>query len=46
MGERLNRALPHSKLIVLRDFDHHTILLEGRHQVLRQVLGFLEGIKK
>jgi pimeloyl-ACP methyl ester carboxylesterase len=46
IGERLNRVLPNSKLIVLRGFDHHTILLEGRHQVLRQILGFLEGIQK
>jgi pimeloyl-ACP methyl ester carboxylesterase len=46
IGERLHRALPNSKLIVLQGFDHHTILLEGRHQVLRQVLGFLEGIQK
>ena len=46
IGERLHRALPNSKLIVLQGFDHHTILLEGRHQVLRQILGFLEGIQK
>jgi pimeloyl-ACP methyl ester carboxylesterase len=46
IGERLHRALPNSKLIVLQGFDHHSILLDGRHQVLRQILGFLEGIQK
>ncbi len=38
IGERLSSMISSSKLIVLRGFDHHTILTEGRHQALRHIL--------
>ncbi len=43
IGERFNRLIPNSKLTVLQGLDHHTILGEGRHQLARLILNFLEG---
>jgi pimeloyl-ACP methyl ester carboxylesterase len=46
IGERLSRIVPKAELIVLDGFDHHSILVEGRHQLTRQILRFAEGISK
>lgn len=43
MGERFNRLIPGSKLIVLHGFDHLTILTEGRHQLVRHIREFMKG---
>ena len=33
IAERLHALIPGSRLILLRGFDHYTILTDGRHQV-------------
>jgi pimeloyl-ACP methyl ester carboxylesterase len=43
-GTRLNRLMPQSRLIVLRGFDHWSVLTEGRHQIVQRLSEFLEQI--
>lgn len=42
IGERFNQIIPGSKLVVLHGFDHLSILTEGRHQLVRQILEFVK----
>jgi pimeloyl-ACP methyl ester carboxylesterase len=46
IGERLNRIIPGSKLTLLNGFDHHTILAQGRHQLVRLILEFMKDNAK
>jgi pimeloyl-ACP methyl ester carboxylesterase len=41
-GERYNRLIPGSRLIVLRGFDHLNILTDGRHQITQRLTEFVE----
>ena len=41
IGERLHRLIPHSDLLVLTGFDHHTILSTGQHQVINEIRKFI-----
>lgn len=43
IGERLASLIPKARLLVLDGFDHHSILVQGRHQVLQQIRSFVEG---
>jgi pimeloyl-ACP methyl ester carboxylesterase len=45
IGERLHRLIPCSRLIVLRGFDHWSVLTEGRHQVVQRLSEFMEQEK-
>lgn len=42
IGVRLNRLMPGSRLVVLRGFDHWTVLTEARHQIVQRLSEFLE----
>jgi pimeloyl-ACP methyl ester carboxylesterase len=44
IGARLNRLMPQSQLIVLRGFDHWSVLTEGRHQIVQRLSEFVEQI--
>jgi pimeloyl-ACP methyl ester carboxylesterase len=44
IGARLNRFIPHSRLIVLRGFDHWSVLTEGHHQIVQRLSEFVEQI--
>lgn len=44
IGERLNALIPQSRLIVLRGFDHWTVLTDGRHQIAQRLLEFVEHV--
>ena len=41
-GSRLNALMPGSRLVVLRGFDHWTVLTDGRHQIAERLGEFLE----
>jgi pimeloyl-ACP methyl ester carboxylesterase len=41
-GERFNRLIPGSRLIVLRGFDHLNVMTDGRHQITQRLTEFLE----
>ena len=44
IGQRFNALIPQSRLVVLRGFDHWTVLTEGHHQII-QILGeFMEQL--
>jgi pimeloyl-ACP methyl ester carboxylesterase len=45
IGERLQRYIAGADLLVLNGFDHHTILTDGRHQVLNEIRRFQTGIR-
>ena len=45
IGERFNRLIPRSRLVVLRGFDHWSVLTEGRHQVVQRLSEFMEQEK-
>jgi pimeloyl-ACP methyl ester carboxylesterase len=45
IGERLNRLIPGSELLVLNGFDHHTILTAGKHQLVSEISRFLGQVK-
>lgn len=45
LGGQLNRLIRGSRLITLEGFNHHNILTEGRHQLSRQILQFVDGVK-
>ena len=42
IGQRLQQLIYNSSLMILDDFDHHSILLDGRHQVVRHIKAFAE----
>jgi len=44
IGERLNKLMPQSRLIVLRGFDHWSVLTEGRHQIVQRLSEFVEQV--
>lgn len=44
IGARLNKLMPQSQLIVLRGFDHWSVLTEGRHQIVQRLSEFVEQI--
>jgi pimeloyl-ACP methyl ester carboxylesterase len=44
IGARLNKLMPQSRLIVLRGFDHWSVLTEGRHQIVQRLSEFVEQI--
>jgi pimeloyl-ACP methyl ester carboxylesterase len=44
IGARLNRLMPQSRLIVLRGFDHWSVLTDGRHQIVQRLSEFVEQI--
>jgi pimeloyl-ACP methyl ester carboxylesterase len=44
IGERLNKLMPQSHLIILRGFDHWSVLTEGRHQIVQRLSEFVEQI--
>jgi pimeloyl-ACP methyl ester carboxylesterase len=44
IGERLNKLMPQSRLIVLRGFDHWNILTDGRHQIAQRLSEFVEQV--
>ena len=41
---RLNALMPQSRLVVLRGFDHWTVLTDGRHQIAQRLSEFLEQL--
>jgi pimeloyl-ACP methyl ester carboxylesterase len=44
IGARLNRLMPQSQLIVLRGFDHWSVLTDGRHQIVQRLSEFVEQL--
>lgn len=44
IGARLNRLMPQSQLVVLRGFDHWSVLTEGRHQIIQRLSEFMEQL--
>jgi pimeloyl-ACP methyl ester carboxylesterase len=44
MGRRLQSFIAGSQLIILKDFDHHTVLTDGRHQLVSSVKSFTGDI--
>lgn len=44
IGERLAALIPGAELTIVDGFDHHTILGDGRHQVLFQINRFLKAL--
>ena len=44
LGMRFNALIPQSRLVVLRGFDHWTVLTEGRHQIVQRLGEFMEQL--
>ncbi|MGD9615940.1 MAG: alpha/beta fold hydrolase [Alphaproteobacteria bacterium] len=44
IGDRLNRLIPQSRLVVLRGFDHWSVLTDGRHQIVQRLSEFVEQV--
>ena len=44
IGERLSRIIPHSKMILMDEFDHYSILSGAQHQVAHRINQFLKEI--
>lgn len=44
LGTRLNALMPQSRLVLLRGFDHWTVLTDGRHQIAQRLGEFLEPL--
>ena len=44
IGVGLSRLMPRSRLIVLRGFDHWSVLTDGRHQIVQRLSEFVEQI--
>jgi pimeloyl-ACP methyl ester carboxylesterase len=42
LATRLHRMMPQSRLVVLRGFDHWSILTDGRHQIVQLLGEFME----
>jgi pimeloyl-ACP methyl ester carboxylesterase len=43
IGSRLQSLIPRSKLVVLNNYDHYSILSDGRHQLVRLIHEFMRG---
>ena len=44
MGLRYSKLIPSARFVLLRGFDHWTVLTDGRHQVAQRLTEFLEQI--
>ncbi len=44
LGARLHALMPQSRLVVLRGFDHWSILTDGRHQIAQLLAEFAEHL--
>lgn len=44
LGERFAALIPGSRLVVLRGFDHWTVLTEARHQIVQRLCEFMEEL--
>ena len=44
IGTRFSGLMPQSRLIVLRGFDHWSVLTDGRHQIVQRLSEFVEQI--
>jgi pimeloyl-ACP methyl ester carboxylesterase len=44
IGQRLNALMPRSRLVVLRGFDHWSVLTEGHHQIVQRLGEFMEQL--
>jgi pimeloyl-ACP methyl ester carboxylesterase len=44
LGTRFNGLMPQSRLVVLRGFDHWSVLTDGRHQITQRLTEFLEQL--
>ncbi len=44
LATRLNSLMPQSRLVVLRGFDHWSILTDGRHQIIQLLGEFMEQL--
>ncbi len=44
LAMRLNRLMPHSRLVVLRGFDHWNVLTDGRHQITQRLAELMEQL--
>ena len=44
LGARLARLMPGSRLVILRGFDHWSVLGEGRHQLVERLGEFMEQV--
>jgi pimeloyl-ACP methyl ester carboxylesterase len=44
IGERLHALMPQSRLVVLRGFDHWSVLTEGQHQIVQRLGEFMEQL--
>ena len=44
LSERFHRLIPQSRLVVLRGFDHFSVLTEGRHQIVQRLAEFVEQL--
>jgi pimeloyl-ACP methyl ester carboxylesterase len=44
IGQRLNSLMPGSRLVVLRGFDHWSVLTEGQHQIVQRLGEFMEQL--
>ena len=44
IGERFAALIPQSRLVVLRGFDHWTVLTEARHQIVQRLDEFMEQL--
>jgi len=44
LGTRFNALMPGSRLVLLRGFDHWSVLTEGRHQIAQRLGEFLEEV--
>jgi pimeloyl-ACP methyl ester carboxylesterase len=45
LGARFNQLMPQSRLVILRGFDHWTVLTEGRHQIVQRLGEFIEQVR-
>jgi pimeloyl-ACP methyl ester carboxylesterase len=45
LGERFSRLIPGARLLVLRGFDHWSILGEGQHQIVQRLGEFIDEVK-
>lgn len=45
LGERFNRLISRSRLLVLRGFDHWSILTEGQHQIVQRLGEFIDEVR-
>ena len=44
LGTRFNALMPRSRLVLLRGFDHWSVLTDGRHQIVQRLGEFLEEV--